>query len=427
MALYQAATNASIAKTYYSPTCRSSPEHGPPISRVYFCRSTPPFSAELTRGGGTSADGDIRRILKAFDPSIPLSQALTPPSSWYTDPSFLALEFERVFFRGWQAVGCTEQVKNPNDFFTGRLGKVEFLVCRDAKGKINAFHNVCRHHASILAFGSGKKSCFECPYHGWTYGLDGVLMRATRITGINNFDKHDFGLLPLNVATWGPFILINMDNYLPLEQKASAESVENEWLGSASEILSRNGVDTSLEYICRREYTIDCNWKVFCDNYLDGGYHVLYAHEGLASKLKLDSYSTEIYEKVSIQKCASVPTQTNEPDRLASTALYAFVYPNFMINRYGPWMDTNLALPLGPNKCLVIFDYFLDSSLKNDKDFIDRSLEESERVQIEDIELCEGVQKGLESPAFCCGRYAPSVEMAMHHFHRLHHACLSDA
>lgn len=404
-----------------------SPGRRPGCSLVSFSLSTLPFSKGEKGGRGASAAaGDVSRLLECFDPTIPLQEALTPPSSWYTDPSFLSLELDRVFFRGWQVVGFSEQVKSPNDFFTGRLGNVDFIVCRDASGELRAFHNVCRHHASILAYGSGQRSCFECPYHGWAYGLDGVLLKANRITGIKNFNKNDFGLLPLNVASWGPFVLINVGKSTPIKQKKSSDGVGSEWLGSASEILSTNGVDTSLEYVCRRKYIIECNWKVFCDNYLDGGYHLLYAHGDLAAGLKLDSYKTNMYEKVSIQSCESAPAERDGLDRLGAKALYAFIYPNFMINRYGPWMDTNLALPLGSNKCEVIFDYFLDSSLMKDKEFISRSLKESEMVQMEDVTLCEGVQRGLGSPAYCSGRYAPSVEMAMHHFHCLHHACLSE-
>ncbi|KAM3213401.1 hypothetical protein ACQJBY_066023 [Aegilops geniculata] len=302
-----------------------------------------------------SASGEpARRLAAEFDPAIPLASAVTPPSGWYTDPGFLRLELDRVFLRGWQAVGHIGQVKNPNDFFTGSLGNVEFVICRDANGKLQAFHNVCRHHASLLACGSGQKTCFQCPYHGWTYGLDGTLLKATRISGIKNFNKN-----------------------------------------------------------------------VFCDNYLDGGYHVPYAHGALASGLQLQSYETLTYERVSVQRCESAPAEQEDIDRLGTKATYAFVYPNFMINRYGPWMDTNLAVPLDATRCKVVFDYFLDESLLDDQDFIDRSLKDSEQVQIEDIALCEGVQRGLGSPAYGVGRYAPSVEMAMHHFHCLLHANLS--
>ncbi|KAK1611860.1 hypothetical protein QYE76_035533 [Lolium multiflorum] len=372
---------------------------------------------------GAATGESARRLVAAFDPAIPLASAVTPPSGWYTDPEFLQLELDRVFLRGWQAVGHVGQVKNPNDFFTGRLGNVEFVICRDANGELHAFHNVCRHHASLLACGSGQKTCFQCPYHGWTYGLDGILLKATRISGIKNFNKNDFGLIPITVATWGPFVLAIFDDS---SQNTVNDVVGDEWLGSASDLLSRSGIDTtSLPHICRREYIIECNWKVFCDNYLDGGYHVPYAHGALASGLQLQSYETSTYERVSIQRCESAPAEQEDIDRLGTKATYAFVYPNFMINRYGPWMDTNLAVPLDATRCKVVFDYFLDESLLEDHNFVDRSLKDSEQVQMEDIALCEGVQRGLESPAYSVGRYAPSVEMAMHHFHCLLHDNLS--
>ncbi|KAL9274656.1 Choline monooxygenase, chloroplastic-like protein [Drosera capensis] len=202
------------------------------------------------------------------------------------------------------------------------------------------------------------------------------------------------------------FVAINLDKGHWTKPEADGDIMGHDWLGSSSEILRAGGViDSTLSFLCRREYTIDCNWKVFCDNYLDGGYHVLYAHRGLASGLELDAYTTEIYEKVSIQRrhCGSTGGE-GDFDRLGSEALYAFIYPNFIINRYGPWMDTKL----GPGKCLVVFDYFLDQSLK-----------------IEDIKLCEGVKRGLQSPACNCGRYAATVEKAMHHFHCLLHTNLA--
>ncbi|KAL2553917.1 Choline monooxygenase [Forsythia ovata] len=369
--------------------------------------------------------GKARKLVQEFNPKIPIEEAWTPPSSWYTDPDFYSLELDQVFYRGWHPVGYTEQIKEPRQFFTGRLGSIEYVVCRDDSGTLRAFHNVCRHHASLLASGTGNKSCFVCPYHGWTYGLDGALLKATRITGIKNFKVNEMGLIPLKVAIWGSFVILNFEGVLTKED-LDTSVVGDEWLGTSAELLSANGVDTSLDYVCRREYTIECNWKVFCDNYLDGGYHVPYAHKGLASGLNLESYSTKMFEKVSIQSCDGGPVNGKEDfDRLGSNALYAFVYPNFMINRYGPWMDTNLVVPLGPRKCQVIFDYFLDPSLRDNTDFIGKSLEDSEKVQMEDIILCEAVQRGLESPAYSIGRYSPNVEMAMHHFHCLLYENLS--
>ncbi|CAG7884718.1 unnamed protein product [Brassica rapa] len=374
-----------------------------------------------------AAASNTSNLVEEFDPEIPVERALTPPSSWYTDYQFHRCELDRVFYGGWQVVGYSDQIKANRDFFTGRLGEVEFVVCRDDEGKIRAFHNVCSHHASILASGSGRKSCFFCPYHGWTYSLNGSLVKATRMTGIENFALNEMGLKPLRVAVWGPFVLLKVTQDKSKKEEdieSDGSVVASEWLGSSVGRLSEGGVDSTFSFICRREYTIDCNWKVFCDNYLDGGYHVPYAHKGLMSGLDLETYSTTLFERVSIQECGGGGSKAGEEedgfDRLGSQALYAFVYPNFMINRYGPWMDTNLVIPLGPRKCKVVFDYFLDPSLKDDEAFIRRSLEESKRVQMEDVVLCENVQRGLESPAYDKGRYA-LVEKPMHHFHCLLH------
>ncbi|KVI11819.1 Aromatic-ring-hydroxylating dioxygenase, alpha subunit [Cynara cardunculus var. scolymus] len=340
-----------------------------------------------------------RSLVHEFNPSIPIQEALTPPSSWYTCASFLSLELNQVFFKGWQAVGCTHQIQEANSFFTGRLGNVEYVVCRDENGELRAFHNVCRHHASLLAYGSGKGSCFVCPYHGWTYGLDGRLLKATRITGIKNFNVKEFGLVPVRVAIWGPFILLNLERK-GFDQQNCDDNVGMEWLGSTSEILSTNGVDTSLSYLRRREYTIECNWKVW---FLNSISHLMVVIMSLS------------HIKILHQVLSSTPIPPPYAPYYLNLRL---PYLHFV---YGPWMDTNLVLPLGPRRCKVIFDYFLDASLKDDEAFVAKSLEDSEQVQMEDIMLCESVQRGLESPAYDNGRYAPMVEKAMHHFHSLLH------
>ncbi|XP_002981049.2 choline monooxygenase, chloroplastic isoform X1 [Selaginella moellendorffii] len=351
-----------------------------------------------------------------FDGGKPVEESLTAPSSWYWSSSLASLEMECIFGRGWHAAGYVEQLENPRQFFTGSLGRVRYVVCRDEQGQLHAFHNVCRHHAAPVASGSGCTPSFSCPYHGWTYGLDGNLLKATRITGIKNFNPRESGLVPIQVAAWGPFVLINLD------AQANQELVAVEWLGSSSDLLVAAGIDRSLRHVARRDYVIDCNWKVYCDNYLDGGYHVPFAHPGLAKGLDLASYKTVLYETVSIQSCRS--KNTGE-ERLGERATYAFVYPNFMINRYGPWMDTNLVLPIAPNKCQVVFDYYLEPQFCQDKEFIASSLEESDQVQREDVTLCQSVQQGLESLSYDAGRYAPKVEEAMHHFHcRLHNDLL---
>jgi len=108
---------------------------------------------------------NLEKKLREFKRSVPIEEASTPPSSWYTDPAFAEFEMDRVFSRGWQAVGHIGQVENPGDFFTGRVGKSRYVVCKNEEGQVQAFHNVCRHHAAAVASGSGCTHSFVCPYH----------------------------------------------------------------------------------------------------------------------------------------------------------------------------------------------------------------------------------------------------------------------
>lgn len=126
---------------------------------------------------------------------------------------------------------------------------------------------VCRHHAAAVASDSGTVQQFECPYHGWTYGLDGRLRKANRLKGIKNFKAADFGLLPIPIDTWGPFIFLRFasDSKQP---GSPSEGVIN-WLGNGGKTLLQSaGLEDDLSHVAKQDYLIKCNWKVFADNYL---------------------------------------------------------------------------------------------------------------------------------------------------------------
>ena len=172
-----------------------------------------------------------------------------------------------------------------------------------------------------------------------------------------------------------------------------------------------------MNFIKRVEYEIDCNWKVFVDNYLDGGYHVPHMHPGLTTQLNLESYRTNIFDRFSIQFCSGESSETLEKEvkgRVEGEAEYTWAYPNLMINRYGKWMDTNWALPIDENRCRVVFDYFHEENPENLED----ALKASHQVQLEDMDICHMVQAGLRSEVYDCGVYAPQFEKPMFHFHQ---------
>jgi choline monooxygenase len=201
----------------------------------------------------------------------------------------------------------------------------------------------------------------------------------------------------------------------------------SEFLGSdLSSQLAERTFD-SLHWMERRHYTLDCNWKVFVDNYLDGGYHVPHVHRGLDSVLSSRDYTIETGERFCLQWSPIVSegadTRTGAV-RHGERAFYYWIYPNFMINCYGRAMDTNLVIPRGIDKTEVVFDfYFTDVSERSRAENV-ASIEVSHEIQDEDVAICLSVQRGLASRAYDAGRLSVRREAGEHLFHRLLHADL---
>lgn len=355
----------------------------------------------------------VQSEISRWDPSVPVESATTPPSSWFLDPDIYQLERRAVFGRSWICVGRADQVQKTGDYFSGVVAGEPYVVVKDGD-KLRGFFNVCRHHAAQLTplSGQGCTDKFVCPYHGWTYALDGRLTKALRLRGIKDFKAKEFGLKPIQVAAMGPLVFIN------LEAGKDCTVELPEMFATVDQRLQEKNYNDMM-WVRRVEYPMKCNWKVFVDNYLDGGYHVEHLHPALTANLDIDSYKTTVTQQYSIQEASG---KSNE--RVGSSALYIYMYPSVMINKYGPWMDTNMVVPTGPNSCTVVYDYYLDnqqlSSFNQEQLdlFIQDSLRASDQVQQEDNMICESVQTGLESSAYDVGRYAPRVEMADHAFHQ---------
>lgn len=344
--------------------------------------------------------------VEAFDPEIPIARASTPPASWYVWPAFHTLERDTIFRKRWQVAARIEQLPTAGCFVAGRIAGLSFVVVRGEDGALRAFANSCRHKATEVCTGTGELTHFTCPYHGWTYRLDGSLRTAPRIAGIEDFDREQMGLPALRVETFGPFVMI------------CADPTEPPLYPGLSALASR--LDATgwqhLRWHGRRIYDVDCNWKAYVDNYLDGGYHVAHMHPGLAEQLDLESYRTDVYDTYSIQTCE--PSARERDGRISGGALYVWLYPNLMINRYGPCLDTNVVIPVSADRCQVIFDFWFDERLK-DAAWAEDSVINSERTQREDMDVSGRVQRGMETGTWLRGRYAPKVEVGIHHFHRL--------
>jgi len=364
----------------------------------------------------------VHDLLNLYNPSDPLERAFTIPAPWYRDPRIEELERASVFSATWQVVGRLNQVCEKGQFFTADVAGEPIVVVRGDDAQLRAFYNVCRHHAAaVVPEAAGCAKQFRCPYHGWTYGIDGTLKGMVEFDGVCNFARADNGLVPIRVDVWENFVFLNLDGRAaPLHT----------FLSAVPDIVAPLELTKKLHYFDRRIYPLNCNWKVYVDNYLDGGYHVPHAHKGLSSVIEYTKYTIENFERACLQS-SPLSSDANTSAGVAATrqgrAFYLWIYPNFMINAYEGVMDTNLVLPLGTDKCAVIFDYYFADTSPAAEAHNRESIAVSEKVQDEDMAICDAVQRGLHSRAYVAGRLSVRREAGEHLFHRLLHADLTAA
>jgi choline monooxygenase len=348
--------------------------------------------------------------IRRFDPARPLAAARTIPNTWYTCPEIERAERRQVFGSSWQMVGRADQVAEPGTYLTADVAGEPILVVRGEDRELRAFFNVCRHRAApIVNEPCGHATKLRCRYHGWTYDLAGKLRGTPEFDGVEQFRKEDNGLVPMAVATWGPFVWVSLDEPEQTLEKYLAPLPE--W---------SKGKMAGLVFARRVEYELACNWKVYVDNYLDGGYHVNTVHPALAGVLDYSGYKTTVHAHSSVQTSPMKPGDPNDPatrTRTGTEAAYWWVFPNFMLNLYSGVMDTNLVLPMGTDRCKVVFDYYFAEGTA--ADFIDQSVGVAHQVQIEDVGICEEVQRGLHSRSYTVGRFSVKREAGGYHFHRL--------
>jgi choline monooxygenase len=351
---------------------------------------------------------DLDREIARFEPGAPIERASTPPASWYVEPGFLARERDAVFRRTWMLACRADQVAEPGRCAAADVAGDPYLVVRGADGVLRGFHNACRHHAAPLVRHEASCDALVCPYHGWTYELDGALKSAPRSAGLADFRREDFGLAPVHVEAWGPLVFVHA---------GEPECALADELADLAPHLAPASL-AEMTWVSRGSYAMQCNWKVFVDNYLDGGYHIAHLHGHLASQLDLATYRTTLLERSNVQTCA--PSGGGElADRIAGGATYAWIYPNVMLNRYGRMLDVNLVRPLAPDRCEVVFDYWFAGDPGGSRAFLDATIASSDVTQREDVQISEEVQRGLASRGYDRGRYAPEVEHAMLQFHRM--------
>lgn len=331
------------------------------------------------------------------------------PSEHYTEPHFLDLEIERIFFRTWQWVGSTSQLRTPESYFCHDLLGEPLVLARGEDGTARGFYNVCRHRAGPVAEGEGHCRGFTCRYHGWSYRLDGKLIGAREMPEIDeaqNWRKDQVGLRPIAVSQWGPLLLVN------LSQGAEPLTRTLEPLQAALEAAGLSLAEAEL--LEERDYSVESNWKVYVDNYLEG-YHIPIVHPGLFRLLDYDRYEVTPFAGGALQT-APVQRESNENEE-TEQAVYCWLFPNLMLNFYPNNLQINIVVPVSQLETRVRFIWYRTGA--DAEKAIRDSIELGNQVQKEDAAICAAVQRGLSSRSYDLGPYCSRHENGVRHFHEL--------
>lgn len=337
---------------------------------------------------------DFKRLPADFcaNPEV----AFTLPATFYTQAAVFEHEKEAIFARSWICVGHRSEVAEKNAYITRQVIGESIIVVRGRDDVLRAFYNVCPHRGHQLLEGSGKaKNVITCPYHAWTFKLDGELAHARNCENVANFDKDNSTLVQLRVEEYAGFIFINMDN--------DAGSVEDQLPGMQKRMREACAVIDDLHLAARFVSDTPANWKSIVDNYLEC-YHCAPAHPGFSDSVDVGQYSHSLHGNWTLQYGLAKPSEQS------FTFDETVKDPSFA--GFWAWPCTMFNVPPGANFMTVIYEFPVDAetTLQHyDIYFLNKDLTDEQRKLIdwyrevfrpEDLRLVESVQKGLKSRGY---------------------------
>ncbi len=351
--------------------------------------------------------------------------AHTLPPSCYRNENFHLLEQEKLFGRAYACVGYSSQVKEVGQILSTSIAGQPIIVTRDQTGTLRAFHNTCRHRGSLLVENDTKLTRFRCPYHSWTYDLSGKLISCPLFDNHDpSFNKNDYGLLALKVESWGCFIFVSLD---PLARPLS------DYLGDLPQLYQNFPLD-ELILVRRKKYSIQANWKLIAENFLEY-YHLPFVHPELCEVTAIDMHQRNQGAGMFMSFFAHPLLKGNSPldadflpampglsTKEQNAGYFPFVFPNLAtfllphhlfvllmqpasLHESQEWGDllmhpSSLAAPFAEEKIDAIFQFY-------------------DMVNLQDIKAVERVQKGLKAEAFRGGRFSYRFEEPVHRFQNM--------
>ena len=342
-----------------------------------------------------------------------IAGARTLPYDWYADPAVLRVEQERIFARSWQYAARLDQLAEPGQLTTALAGTLPVVLARARDGELRGFVNVCRHRGHPLCDGDARRETIQCPYHAWTYGLDGALRSAPRSDREPGFDLSALGLVPVSVDTWGPFVFVNPD-------RDAAPLADH--LGDLPARLADGGLDIDTLRFHQRDVADDyaCNWKVCVENFLEC-YHCSVAHPSLAKTIDVspDAYGLEAHGRVASQVGPPKRGDAFEATRELERGQFHLLFPGTVVNVMPgkPNLSIGPIVPRGADRTARFLDYFVGPDV--DDEWLAGYLELDAQVGREDRALVEAVQRGIASAGLEAGTLLAESEQLIAWFQSL--------
>lgn len=353
-----------------------------------------------------------------------ITRASTLPGWAYCDPVVYETARTRIFRRSWQLVGDSDMVKVPGQvspvtLLEGCLDE-PLLLTRDRADRVHCLSNVCTHRGTILCEHGGVEKSLVCRYHGRRFDLDGTFRHMPEFEKAVGFPSEKDSLPRVAWGAWGRegetglgrLLFASLDPACPLDELLAPVTARCGWLPTAAARF-----DTSRS----RDYLVRCNWALYVENYLEG-FHIPFVHASLNEALDYGEYTTELFPRSILQlgiakggeSCFDPPAGSPDAGR-RTAAYYWWLWPNTMLNFY-PWgLSINIVRPLGVDRTRVSF-----LSYVHDESRLDAGAGAGlDRVEREDEAVVEAVQRGVRSRFYDRGRYSPTREQGVHHFHRL--------
>ncbi len=349
------------------------------------------------------------------------------PNAAYWSDEWLKLEQERVFRRSWVFAGADAEIPNPGDMKPIEIGGAPLIVVRGRDNQVRAFHNVCRHRGAKLVTQPCQKSVFTCPYHSWSYALDGKLISRPHFFGPDQHDVIKGGggpkldLIEVRCENWNGCLFVNISGDVePVQQ----------WLAPMLD-RTKNYDFSAIRWAGKLDFEIETNWKLVYENYMEG-YHVFAVHPRLLKFAPMNVrwsgewnkhvfYNDYIFPQVEEGRGEGLPVYPNLPDEDAKRGLWFLCFPHFAAEVYPDQFTLLVSYPQAPNKTREELHVFLigDAATADEyKEPREALIKMWDDLNKEDIGMLELLQQGRLSPAYDGGRLSPHWEGPTHDFGR---------